>query len=107
MQLPTFDGSGEFNATENGKFEIGEDELENEDTEASSTASDWEDGEPDENGGGCSTLFWDDNEGELSHFVSAFYNKLFQGGSRIDDSLKQALASHRSLRYSCHLPSVT
>nr|GLL23991.1 phospholipase A I-like isoform X2 [Ipomoea trifida] len=107
MHLPTLDGSGEFNPTENGKFEIGGEELENEDTGPSSTASDWEDGEPDEDGGGCPTLFWDDNDGELSGFVSAFYDALFQGSSRIDDALKRALASHRSLRYSCHLPSVT
>lgn len=107
MHLPTLDGSGEFNTAENGKFEIGGEELENEDTGPSSTASDWEDGEPDEDGGGCPTLFWDDNDGELSGFVSAFYDALFQGSSRIDDALKRALASHRSLRYSCHLPSVT
>nr|GMD86050.1 phospholipase A I [Ipomoea batatas] len=107
-QLSTFHGSGEFNALENGKFEIGEEEIEDEgDTEPSSPASDWEDSDPERNGGGRANCLWDDDEGQLSQFVCELYDSLFQGGSRIDDALKQSLATLRALRYSCHLPSVT
>ncbi|KAM3362609.1 phospholipase A I [Capsicum galapagoense] len=105
VQLSTFHGSGDFNSFDNGKFEIGEEEAEDDDTEPSSPASDWEDSEPEKNEGN-SRFFWDDDEGELSQFICQFYESLFQGGSRIDAALQHARASHRSLRYSCHLPSI-
>lgn len=105
VQLSTFHGSGDFNSFDNGKFEIGEEEAEDDDTEPTSPASDWDDSEPDESEG-RSQFFWDDDEGELSQFICQFYESLFQGGSRIGAALQQARASHRSLRYSCHLPSI-
>ncbi|PIN21146.1 Intracellular membrane-bound Ca2+-independent phospholipase A2 [Handroanthus impetiginosus] len=104
LQLTSFYGAGEFSSYENGKFEIGEEEGEDEDTEPSSPVSDWEDSDPDKNGE-QPLSFWDDDEKELSQFVSKFYDSLFQGSGRVDVALKDALASHRSLRYSCHLPS--
>ncbi|TMW93831.1 hypothetical protein EJD97_011096 [Solanum chilense] len=105
VQLSTFHGSGDFNSFDNGKFEIGEEEAEDDDTEPTSPASDWDDSEP-EQSEGRSQFFWDDDEGELSQFICQFYESLFQGGSRIGAALQQARASHRSLRYSCHLPSI-
>ncbi|KAI3456431.1 hypothetical protein Pfo_013094 [Paulownia fortunei] len=105
LQLTSFYGAGEFSSYENGRFEIGEEEGKDEDTEPSSPASDWEDSDPDKNGE-HSMFFWDDDEKELSQFVSKLYDSLFQGGGRVDVALKNALASHRSLRYSCHLPSI-
>ncbi|KAL3820686.1 hypothetical protein ACJIZ3_006591 [Penstemon smallii] len=103
--LTSFYGSGEFSNFENGKFEIGEEEGEEEETEPASPVSDWEDSEPEKNGE-RSICFWDDDEKELSLFVSEFYDALFQGGGRVDVALKKALALHRSLRYTCHLPSI-
>ncbi|KAL0353241.1 UNVERIFIED_CONTAM: Phospholipase A I [Sesamum angustifolium] len=105
MHLTSFYGAGEFSSYENGKFEIGEEDGEDEDTEPSSPGSDWEGSEPDRNGEE-SMCFWDDDEKELSQFVSKLYDSLFQGGGRVDVALKDALALHRSLRYSCHLPSI-
>ncbi|XP_027088093.1 phospholipase A I-like isoform X2 [Coffea arabica] len=104
-QLATFQGSGEFNAVENGKFEIGDEEAEDEDMEPASPISDWEDSEPEKNGA-PSHYYWDDDEEELSQFVCQLYDSLFQSGSRVDVALQNALALHRSLRYSCHLPSI-
>ncbi|RAL44858.1 hypothetical protein DM860_003617 [Cuscuta australis] len=106
-QSSTFHGSGEFNAVENGRFEIGDEEMEDEeeeDSEPSSPGSDWEDSDPERNGRANNNSIWDDDEGKLCHFMCELYNSLFQGGSRIDDALKLSLASHRTLRYSCHLP---
>ncbi|KAL0363243.1 UNVERIFIED_CONTAM: Phospholipase A I [Sesamum calycinum] len=105
MHLTSFYGAGEFSSYENGKFEIGEEDGEDEDTEPSSPGSDWEGSEPDRSGEE-SMCFWDDDEKELSQFVSKLYDLLFQGGGRVDVALKDALALHRSLRYSCHLPSI-
>lgn len=105
MQLTTFHGSGEFGALENGRFEIGEEEVEEEEAEPASPASDWEDSEP-ERSVERSMLFWDDDEEELSQFVCQLYESLFRGGARVDVALQHALASHRSLRYSCHLPTI-
>lgn len=103
-QLGTL-GSAEFNVLENGKFEIGDEDVEDEDAEPSSPSSDWEDIEP-EKEGDCSMSFWDDDE-ELSQFVCKLYDSLFKGGARVDEALQKARASHRNLRYSCHLPSPT
>ncbi|KAM7530779.1 hypothetical protein LguiB_034189 [Lonicera macranthoides] len=107
-QLTTFHGSGEFGTLENGKFEIGDEEIEEgeeEVAEPASPSSDWEDSEPERNGGDHSISLWDDDE-ELSQFVCQLYDSLFRGGGRVDVALQNALASHRSLRYSCHLPIV-
>lgn len=105
-QLTTLHGSAEFSAFENGKFEIGEeeaeDDVEDEEAEPSSPVSDWEDSE----NGDPSTGFWDDDEEEVSQFVCQLYDSLFREGASVDVSLRHALASHRKLRYSCHLPGI-
>lgn len=105
MQLPTFHGSGEFSSLVNGRFEIGEEEVEDEEAEPPSPTSDWEDSEP-ERSLERSMFYLDDDEEELSQFVCQLYESLFRGGARVDFALQHALASHRSLRYSCHLPSI-
>ncbi|KAG6691553.1 hypothetical protein I3842_10G068800 [Carya illinoinensis] len=102
-QLTNFHGSGEFNIFENGKFEIGEEEAEDEEAEPASSMSDWEDSDP-EKIGDRSTC-WDEDEEELSQFICELYDSLFRDGASVDVALKHALASHRRLRYSCHLPS--
>lgn len=104
MQLATFNGSGDFNTLENGKFEIGEEEAEDDEAELPSPVSDWEDSDP-EKSGDRSTGFWDEDEEELSQFVCELYDLLFQDGASVDVALQHALASHRRLRYLCHLPS--
>lgn len=96
-------GSTEFNGLENGKFEIGDEEVEDEDTEPASPSSDWEDIETEKNGEHPMS-FWDDEEEELSQFVCQLYEHLFKGGARVDEALQLARASHRSPRYSCHVP---
>ncbi|XP_059435789.1 phospholipase A I [Corylus avellana] len=103
-QLATFNGSGEFNIFENGKFEIGEEEAEDEEAEPASPVSDWEDSDPERNGD-RSQSFWDEDEEELSQFACELYDSLFRVGASVDVALQHALASHRRLRYSCHLPS--
>ncbi|KAF7149753.1 hypothetical protein RHSIM_Rhsim02G0110400 [Rhododendron simsii] len=105
MQLTTFQGSGDYNALENGKFEIGEEEVEDEEAEPASPRSDWEDSEP-ERSGDRSAGLWDDDEEELSQFVCQLYDSLFRDGERVDVALQHALASHRKLRFSCHLPTM-
>lgn len=57
-----FHGSGDFTSFDNGKFEIGKEETEDDDTEPSSPASSWEDSEP-EKSEGCSHFLWDDDWG--------------------------------------------
>lgn len=96
-------GSTEFNGLENGKFEIGDEEVEDEDIEPASPSSDWEDIETEKNGEHPMS-FWDDDEEELSQFVCQLYEHLFKGGARVDEALRLARASHRSPRYSCHVP---
>uniref|UniRef100_A0A5B6ZNM3 Patatin n=1 Tax=Davidia involucrata TaxID=16924 RepID=A0A5B6ZNM3_DAVIN len=105
MQLATFHGSGDFSVLENGKFEIGEEEVEDEEPEPASPVSDWEDSEP-EKSGERSTCFWDDDEEELSQFVCQLYDSLFREGAKVDVALQHVLSSHRKLRYTCHLPSI-
>ncbi|XP_035545506.1 phospholipase A I-like isoform X2 [Juglans regia] len=90
-QLTNFHGSGEFNIFENVKFEIGEDEVEDEEAEPASPMSD------PEKIGDRSTC-WDEDEEELSQFVCELYDSLFRDGSSVDVALKHALASHRRLR---------
>ncbi|KAJ7946267.1 Patatin [Quillaja saponaria] len=104
-QLISFHGSREFNVLENGKFEIGEEEAEDEEAEPVSPVSDWEDSDPEKNGD-HSTSLWDDDEEELSQFVCLFYDSLFREGTSINVALQHALTSHRKLRYSCHLPGI-
>lgn len=109
MQLTTFNGSTEFNDLENGKFEIGVDEGDDEYTEPISPASDWEDSETDKGtttGTEKGMLVWDDDEEELTRFVCRLYDSIFMGGVRVNVALQQALTSHRTTRYSCHFPRV-
>lgn len=107
MQIKGFNGSGEMNYLETEKFEIGEDEgdEEYEATEPTSSVSDWEDGEA-ERGVEHSAGFWDDEEEELSQFMCRLYDALFREGAKVDAALQLALASNRKLRYSCHLPGL-
>ncbi|XP_057962580.1 phospholipase A I isoform X2 [Malania oleifera] len=105
VQMGIFHGSGEFNVFENGKFEIGEEEAEDEEVEPVSPVSDWEDSDA-EKSGEHPMGFWDDDEEELSQFVCQFYDTLFWEGVSVDVALRNALASHRRLRYSCHLPGM-
>ncbi|KAE7995461.1 hypothetical protein FH972_000250 [Carpinus fangiana] len=95
-QLATFNGSGEFNIFENGKFEIGEEEAESEEAEPASPVSDWEDSDP-ERSRDCSQSFWDEDEEELSQFACELYDSLFRVGASVDVALQHALASHRRL----------
>uniref|UniRef100_A0A166IVX7 Patatin n=1 Tax=Daucus carota subsp. sativus TaxID=79200 RepID=A0A166IVX7_DAUCS len=105
MQITSFHGSIEFGALENGRFEIGEDEVEDDETEPASPASDWEDSEPDRCGE-HGKFSWEDDEDEMSQFVCQLYESLLKAGARIDVALQNALASHRSLRFLCHLPTI-
>lgn len=98
-------GSTDFSVLE--KFEIGEEEaedeeVEDEEAEPVSPVSDWEDSE----NGDRSTGFWDDDEEEVSQFVCQLYDSLFREGASVDVALRHALASHRKLRYLCHVPSI-
>lgn len=102
--LTTFDGSWEMSALENGKFEIGEDEVENQ-TESESPISDWEDSDAEKNEEQAS-WFWDDDEEELSRFICQLYESLFREAASIKVALEHALASHRRLGYVCHFPSI-
>lgn len=103
--LTTFHEYGEFGIFENGKFEIGEEEAEDEEPEPASPVSDWEDSDPEKNGD-RSTAIWDTDEEEMSQFVCQLYDSLFREGANVDVALRLALASHRKLRYSCHLPTI-
>ncbi|GLT29375.1 hypothetical protein SLA2020_042470 [Shorea laevis] len=105
VPLTSYHGSGEFNVLENGRFELGEEEAEDEEAEPPSPVSDWEDSET-EKIGDHSTSFGDNNEEELSSFVCQLYDSLFREGATVDVALQKALASHRKLRYSCHLPKI-
>ena len=89
---------------ENGKFEIGEDEGDDE-TAPDSPLSDWEDSDAEKNGD-RNLSFWDDDEEELSQFVCQLYDSLFREGASINLALQHALASHRRLGYVCHLPCI-
>ncbi|KAI7755793.1 hypothetical protein M8C21_014917, partial [Ambrosia artemisiifolia] len=105
MQLTTFHGSAEFNDLENGKFEIGVDDGDDEITEPVSPASDWEDSETDKSTD-KGMLVWDNDEEELSVFVCQLYDSIFMSGARVNVALQQALAAHPTIRYSCHFPRV-
>lgn len=99
-QLTNFFGSGEFNFVENGKFEIGEEEAEDEEIVPASPESDW-DSDLEKNGDHSMDI-WDADEKEISQFVCKLYDALFREGSTINVALQHALASHRKLRYACH-----
>ncbi|OWM83467.1 phospholipase A I isoform X2 [Punica granatum] len=100
--------SGDFDYLENGRFEIGEEEVdEDEEAEPTSPMSDWEDSNPEssEDNHLPHKGFWDDDEAELSQFVCQLYDSMFREGASVEVALQHALASHRRVRYSCHLPS--
>ncbi|XP_057544928.1 phospholipase A I-like isoform X2 [Amaranthus tricolor] len=104
-QSATLPGSGDFDFLENGKFELGEEEAEEEEPpEALSPTSDWEDSDLEKNTD-SPKAFSDHEEEELSLFVCHLYEALFREGATVQSALETALASHRKLRYSCHLPS--
>ncbi|CAK7351091.1 unnamed protein product [Dovyalis caffra] len=90
-------GSGEFNVLENGRFEIGEEEAEEEEAEPTSPVSDWEDSDPEKHAEHF-IGFWDDDEEDLSQFICKLYDLLFREGARVDVALQNALALHRRLR---------
>lgn len=103
--MTSFDGSwSELNVLENGKFEIGEDEAEDE-AEPTSPVSDWEDMDAEKNLD-RNLCFWDDDEEELSQFLCQLYDSLYREGASANVALQNALASHRRLGYVCHLPSI-
>ncbi|KAI7752594.1 hypothetical protein M8C21_010642, partial [Ambrosia artemisiifolia] len=89
---------------QNAKFEIGVEEHEEDDLGTTSPVSEWENmTERDTTDAG--TLIWDDDdEEELSKFICEIYESIHLRGERVDFAVRQALASHRSIRYSCHLP---
>ncbi|KAM0012207.1 putative phospholipase A(1) [Helianthus debilis subsp. tardiflorus] len=105
-QLTSFYGSCDYlSELQNAKFEIGE-EPEDEDLGITTPSSEWENmterDTPCADGG---TLIWDDDdEEELSKFICEIYESIHLRGERVDFAVRQALASHRSIRYSCHLP---
>lgn len=89
---------------ENGKFEIGEDEADDENMPPS-PISDWEDSDAEKNGDHTFS-FWDDDEEELSQFICQLYDSLFKEGASVNVALQHALASYRRMGYVCHLPGV-
>lgn len=97
--------NGEYNASENGKFVIGDDEVEDEEPEPVSPVSDWEDSDLEKSGDHLMNWLEDDEE-DLSQFVCVLYESLFQDGARVDVALQQALRFHPKLRYTCHLPNL-
>ncbi|KAK7264498.1 hypothetical protein RJT34_32107 [Clitoria ternatea] len=103
-QLATFDGSNELNVMENGKFEIGEDDADDENTPAS-PVSDWEDSDAEKTADQNFSL-WDDDEEELSKFVCLLYDSLYREGASVNVALQHALASYRKMGYVCHLPGI-
>jgi hypothetical protein len=97
------DGTNELNVMANGKFEIGEDEADDENIPAS-PVSDWEDSDAEKNADFSS--FWDDDEEELSQFICQLYESLFREGAGVNVALQHALATYRRVGYVCHLPGV-
>ncbi|KAL0644166.1 hypothetical protein Bca4012_042456 [Brassica carinata] len=106
----------EYNIGENGKFEIGEEEDEEEEEAereqmeppTPTATSDWEDSDHEKMNGDdnkCSGL-WEDEEEQVSEFVCQLYDMLFRENASVDVALQKALASHRKLRYTCHLANV-
>ncbi|XP_012444889.1 phospholipase A I isoform X3 [Gossypium raimondii] len=104
VSVTTVTGSGKYNTPENGGFKIGAEDIEGEEAERISPASDREDNDSEKNGNHQTSGFRDEEEEELSEFVCQFYDLVLREGASVDAALKNALASHRKLRYSCHLP---
>ena len=111
-KLTSFHGSCDFSELENVKFEIGLEEVEEEEEDSGITTtspnSDWENmtqrGTPGKDQG---TVIWDDDDEEdLSKFICQIYDSIHLKGGRVDVALQQAVASHRTMKYLCHLPSM-
>ncbi|KAL7615494.1 hypothetical protein Lser_V15G04567 [Lactuca serriola] len=112
--LTSFHGSFNLTELERVKFEIGVEDLEDEDVMTvgpMSPGSEWEDMTMEREtptpgvAGGRGTLIWDDDDEEdLSHFTHHLYDSIYLRGERVDVALLNALDAHRSIRYSCHLP---
>lgn len=100
-----FHGSGDFTNMENGRFVIGDEEAEDDETELASSVSDWEDSDPEKVE--HSSTGMDDDEEDLSQFVCLLYDSLFREGAKVGIALHHALSSHPKLRYTCHLPSMS
>ncbi|GJX03474.1 phospholipase A I-like protein [Tanacetum coccineum] len=106
-KLTSFHGSCDFSELENVKFEIGLEEVEEEeDCGTTTTSPNWENmtqrGTPGKDQG---TLIWDDDdEKDLSKFICEIYDLIHLKGGRVDVALQQAVASHRTMRYLCHPP---
>ncbi|XP_054777187.1 phospholipase A I-like isoform X1 [Prosopis cineraria] len=104
-QMTSLDGAGwEVNVSENSKFEIGEDDAEDE-NEPASPLSDWEDIDNEKNLD-RNVCFWEDDEEEVSQFVCQLYDSLYREGASVNVALQHALSSHRRLGYVCHLPTI-
>ncbi|XP_071687897.1 phospholipase A I-like [Rutidosis leptorrhynchoides] len=105
-QLTTFHGSCDLTELQNAKFEIGLDEVEEEDVGTTSPTSDWENmTERNSISTNQGTLIWDDDdEHELSKFICQIYDSIHLGGDTVDVALQQARVLHRTMRYTCHLP---
>ncbi|KAL5972699.1 Phospholipase A I [Asimina triloba] len=98
MQPRMFHGLADFNGTENGRFEIGDEEAEDEEQEPepASPMSDWEDSDVEKTE--HMSTYWDDEEEDLSLFVCVLYDALFREGARVDVALQHALSSHPKLK---------
>ncbi|XP_057536725.1 phospholipase A I-like [Amaranthus tricolor] len=103
-QSETLPGTNDFDVLENGKFSLKEEAEDEEPPEALSPTSDWEDSDL-ENSTESSKVFCDHEEEELTSFVCHLYEALFREGATVKSALQCALASHRKLRYSSHLPN--
>ncbi|XP_009405622.2 phospholipase A I isoform X2 [Musa acuminata AAA Group] len=105
VQSIQFNVLGDYNGFENGRFEIGDEEAEDDYVlEPASPASDWEDSDAEK--GGEPVVIWNGDDEDLSEFVCLLYDLLFHEVSRVDVALQHALRSHPKLRYSCHLPNI-
>ncbi|RWW32191.1 hypothetical protein GW17_00003150 [Ensete ventricosum] len=106
VQSIQFNVLGDYNGFENGRFEIGDEEAEEDNVpEPASPTSDWEDSDAER--GGEPVVIWNgDDEEDLSEFVCLLYDLLIREVTRVDVALQHALRSHPKLRYSCHLPNV-
>ncbi|KAJ9566707.1 hypothetical protein OSB04_002673 [Centaurea solstitialis] len=99
-----------LNEPKKAKFEIGVDEVEDEDVGAMSPTSDWEEIETTPGADGGMLIWDDDDEEDLAKFICQLYDSIHLGGARVDVALQHALAAHRKMRlYACgtpHLPYI-
>lgn len=104
-QLMAFHGSGDPTNMENGLFVIGDEEADEDEIEPASpvSVSDWEDSDLEK--AEHSSSWRDDDEDDLSQFLSLLYDALFRERATVDIALEHALSCHSKLRYTCHLPS--